>query len=49
MRLKPDGLIAGLPAKKIRELFRFYSQGIRAEGIADRLDISQRDAEMLLG
>ena len=48
MRLRPDELVAGVPARKARELFRYFHDGIRIEGIADRLRLSKEDAAEVL-
>ena len=39
MRLKSDDLIAGVPARQLRDLLSFYHTGLRVEGVAHRLKI----------
>ena len=41
MRLKSDDLIAGVPARQLRDLLSFYHTGLRVEGVAHRLKIEQ--------
>lgn len=48
MRLRPDEPVAGLPAHKVRDLFRYFGNGIRVEGIAHRLGLSREDAAEVL-
>jgi predicted nucleotidyltransferase len=48
MRLRPDELVAGVPARKARDLFRHFHDGIRLEGIADRLRLPEEDAAEVL-
>ena len=44
MRLRPHEPVAGVPARKARDLFRYFRDGIRVEGVADRLGLSEEDA-----
>lgn len=48
MRLKPNEPVAGVPARKARDLFRYFRDGIRIEGIANRLRLSEDDAAEVL-
>jgi hypothetical protein len=48
LRLKSDDLIAGVPARQLRDLLSFYHTGLRVEGVAHRLKIEQgRAAEII--
>lgn len=48
MRLRPNEPVAGVPARRARDLFRYFRDGIRVEGVADRLGLSEEDAADVL-
>jgi hypothetical protein len=41
MRPRPDETVAGVSARKARDLFRYFRDGIHVKGVADRLRLSK--------
>ena len=48
MRLQSDTLICGFEARKVRDIFRHYHNGMSQHGVADRLAITHEQATALL-